>query len=354
MALRGVFSALLCISACLACIFLVTGEFRMFFKDHLDLSKSQPGARWMSLRTKELEEKGSELDPCKEYDTALPGGGNRGLTPMRDMVFLHMGKAGGGTVRDRAESGWGLSFREEHPKPNKSRKKGLIWIGLRDPVDRFVSAFYWRKLVICDPDNETRKVGKAAFAHPTEICKRSTEREEEIIFSRYNRDAGNLAEALCSSNASEASLAAEDIKYIGHVQFDISDWLGDDLGQYSETLFPIILESPFDLNLQIDDAVRWVHSITHFEDEDVFAKRQEGLIAMDKCRASQSDAPIPLGGGVKHSSKGVTKSLSANAEACLVKFFSPEYDLLRQIGECFCRTDTCRGAIQNILARRQM
>jgi hypothetical protein len=73
-------------------------------------------------------------------------------------TFVHPGKGGGGSFLERAQSVWRLNLTECHPNPcnnllqtqtkgassgGKTPTKKLI-ISIRDPIDRFVSAFYWR------------------------------------------------------------------------------------------------------------------------------------------------------------------------------------------------------------------
>jgi hypothetical protein len=74
-------------------------------------------------------------------------------------TFVHPGKGGGGSFLERAQSVWRFNQTQCHPNPchnlletthtketssgGKTPTKKLI-ISIRDPIDRFVSAFYWR------------------------------------------------------------------------------------------------------------------------------------------------------------------------------------------------------------------
>uniref|UniRef100_A0A7R9ZDJ6 Sulfotransferase domain-containing protein n=1 Tax=Pseudictyota dubia TaxID=2749911 RepID=A0A7R9ZDJ6_9STRA len=383
MTLDSIFRLHVFISGCLVYVLLVVGQFHQLFKEDFD-TIDQPNAEnlvaksakstslqretLMSVNLKELKGKKSAFERCKDYDATADFTQMRQMK-LRETLLLHMGKAGGGTVKNRAKVQWGLIVRQEHPYPLMSRlmegnpsKKKAIWISVRDPVDRFISAFYWRKLVMCNPKNDMRERGPAS-KDPSKYCTEADDREKQIIFSRYGGDAGSLAAALCSLDPLVSSLAAEDMKHISHIQSGISDWLGQDLEKYSDILFPIVLEAPFSLDSQIDDAVRWTYSVTHFEAEDVFSKRQEALIAME-CQHFLSTqvernsteinaASITLYDDSRHSSASIKKSLSQTDEACMVKFFSSEYNLLRHMRNRFCKTDTCYDAIQAILERRK-
>ena len=72
--------------------------------------------------------------------------------------FLHLGKAGGGTVKHTFKL-WNSTFPECHPSPctKDTQDSELVFITLRDPVDRFVSGFNWRKLLLCKKHNEIRQ-----------------------------------------------------------------------------------------------------------------------------------------------------------------------------------------------------
>ena len=86
------------------------------------------------------------------------------------VTFFHLGKAGGGTVSRELRLNH-ISIAMSHPKPNSGRiaelQKGpsqTLIVNLRDPVDRFISAFRWRLVVLCSPDDE-RKAGRKGAAH---------------------------------------------------------------------------------------------------------------------------------------------------------------------------------------------
>lgn len=265
-----------------------------------------------------------------------------------------------GTVRERTGADWNISFPQIHPRPrlrqtqeelgNKNRT--AIFISLRDPVDRFVSSFYWRLLISCDPEGDTRSPGNAPN-NPGKYCThRVSEREQEILFYRYNRDANELASALCSTNVTKAKLAANDMKRIEHTRHTIVDWLGWNLTVYEDKLFPIVLEPSYDFKSQVDDVIRWAYNISRFEDESLFLQRQAAVYTND-CISSRKKAEKQAEGGSRqHSSSSIKQSLSERNELCVARHFSSDYELLSQIKDMHCQTETCRLAIQSILARR--
>jgi len=273
------------------------------------------------------------------------------------MIFLHMGKAGGGTVRQRAREGWNISFRGKHPYPPDQITRASFgtrfqaeWINLRDPVDRFVSAFYWRQMVLCDPEGDERTAGQGFVRLPdglSRFCKMPQnaleQRESEALFYRYNRSAEELAAALCSTNRTKASLAAEDMKTILHAKDGIADWLGSNFRNYTDTMFPIILESGFDLESQVDDAIHWTYEATHFENEQSFEQRQAYANALPKRLKPDFE---------QHSSQSKKEDLSESSRACVADYYASDYSCLSQIRDDLCKTSVCRNAIQSILSRR--
>ncbi|KAL7552186.1 hypothetical protein ACHAWF_015444 [Thalassiosira exigua] len=144
-----------------------------------------------------------------------------------DTVMFHVGKAGGGTIKAKLK----VKVREVHPRPrNKVIEKlqrgpmrNLI-INIRDPVDRFVSAFNWRRVVLCHPNDDriSRKHGGAAYRYPHTRCKLNKE-EEMLVRQTYESNPSKLAEALCKDSPSHDQ-AAENFARIAH-STTLNEWL---------------------------------------------------------------------------------------------------------------------------------
>ena len=127
--------------------------------------------------------------------------------------MLHIGKTAGsaikkalrGAVSSRYEIYMhGHDFRlRDVPRGNK------CFFFLRDPVSRFVSAFYSRK-----------RQGRPRIHSPW------TEAETRA-FERFPT-ANDLAEALSSDDATELAAAQEAMRNIGHVRTSYWDWFGDE------------------------------------------------------------------------------------------------------------------------------
>jgi hypothetical protein len=205
--------------------------------------------------------------------------------PQYQAVMLHVGKAGGGTFDLRTRQWWHVTIEKTcHPQPCLHASFDLadinettVFISVRDPVDRFVSAFYWRLQLWCRKDqNETRIAGGPAPRYPHQYCNYYRPAERKVLFERYRENANLLAESLCNdddndngdhdhtrrnSNATMVQ-AAQDVRLIGHLLASLFHWLGPDWQQKNATLFPIVLEQRgnFSFESQIDDGMRFLQN----------------------------------------------------------------------------------------------
>lgn len=117
------------------------------------------------------------------------------------LVFLHVGKNGGGTVKEAIRAA-GHAFQLCHPRPCPwllASATGIL-LNIRDPVDRFCSAFDWRNEVLCQARGETREPVSGPREgvvpkFPDRYCKAAYP-EERAILDDFDRDKSTLAEAL--------------------------------------------------------------------------------------------------------------------------------------------------------------
>ena len=134
-----------------------------------------------------------------------------------DTAFFHVGKAGGGTILEHLDESWGFAnfkggtmsgFTWVHPRPRLSINKKLqngplrtLILNVRDPVDRFVSAFNWRYAILCHPDDERYRLHGEKLSNATRFpniwCKEGYEEEETMMRETYQSSPSVLAEALC-------------------------------------------------------------------------------------------------------------------------------------------------------------
>lgn len=216
----------------------------------------------------------------------------------------------------------------------------------RDPVDRFVSAFYWRILKICHPEKDKRierpkTMGKKECLSNLGI--ESLQNEIEVLFYRYDRNASLLAEDLCSTNETTARIARESLGTILHAKDSISDWL--DFYWNGTKIFPVVLEPGAEqLEDQIDNSMLWLHNASGgYQSLEKFQRRAAWAAGRQK-RAV---------GVEMHTASRAKKSLTQAAETCLIQFYQKDYQLLKELYDNACKTSGCRQAIQSILDRRK-
>jgi hypothetical protein len=253
---------------------------------------------------------------------------------------LHLGKAGGGTVKQRFKKIWRLDATQCHPSPcfsntttTTTTDTPLVFVTLRDPVDRFVSAFYWRIFRLCEESGLS--VGDCArppkTAQHQELVK--------LLFDRYEKNASRLAEDLCSTDAEAAAVARKAVQQIPHAQYSIHDWMA--YAWQPEQVYPLVMEAGAqELEEQFDSAVSWLYEAQPFESADAFRNRQAYVVAHTFPSTN------------RHSSKDNKQVLSLAAEACLEEYYRPDYELLRTLAATTCKSDDCRHAVQLILDRR--
>lgn len=286
------------------------------------------------------------------------------------LLFLHLGKAGGGTINDLLSQEWNLTFSYNHPYPRARRRdwiqnhpRGTVLINLRDPVDRFVSAYYWRQRIMCRPqqpqygnEQERRQPHKSGYLvanQPDTYCRKGNMQDWEILFGpRYHQSAEALAQSLCSENVTVAQQAAQDMSTILHANTGILKWLGPDWQQTAlvanQSLFPVVQEKGFDMTAQVDDAIQYAYLRAPFESSLAFEGRRR-RIEYQRCatttQSSGNNASL-------HSSGSSQKGLSAEGVACLSRYYADDYQTLQHVQEQACPTETCHAAIGSILARR--
>ena len=147
------------------------------------------------------------------------------------VTFFHAGKAGGGTILSELRNnkiGF-LSMSHPYPSPKKVEElqtgvSNTLIINIRDPVDRFVSAFKWRSIVLCSP-NDTRVAGKGATHNPKNYCKtgENMKAEESLMREVYHSNPNEMAEALCIDSP-RYEQAVQDYDKILHTA-PLSEWL---------------------------------------------------------------------------------------------------------------------------------
>lgn len=81
----------------------------------------------------------------------------------KNLVFVHVGKAGGGTIQQSIEKSYlarQYNCRRVHyNKPQYNNTDKYLFV-LRNPVDRVISAYYWRKYLA---DNRIKNIPERAI-----------------------------------------------------------------------------------------------------------------------------------------------------------------------------------------------
>lgn len=119
-------------------------------------------------------------------------------------TFIKIGKCGGSTIKQALEDN-DINFDFFHVRVPKYNPAEKYLISIRNPVERFISAFYWRKYLVLDKDQKDRFVGEYDF------------------FQKY---------------ATIEDLIRDDItalkrQYVHHIDEDIHFYLGDLVNQLS-------------------------------------------------------------------------------------------------------------------------
>ena len=254
-------------------------------------------------------------------------------------LLFHIGKAGGTSTTRHLIEDWKIRLQECHPRPCHdlavAGKDGgrYTLINIRDPVDRFVSGFYYSIQRTCKP-----------WQKPSHGCTYKKPNEIYITHTRYQKNATLLAEDLCSPNVTVAQIAHGSLRNITHLTHGIPEWL--DFEYKPEKLFPLVVEpGALGLEAQIDTAMEWLYEKLHYETPEKFANRHRRVkgIAAKRKKIDQhykSSAPSK-------------RNISATAESCLEQYYRSDYQMLQTLlQQGACKTDHCRQAIQSILKRR--
>mmetsp|Transcript_2189 Transcript_2189/g.4423 ORF Transcript_2189/g.4423 Transcript_2189/m.4423 type:complete len:317 (-) Transcript_2189:906-1856(-) len=215
------------------------------------------------------------LKPLKEAE-------KKGFYLIKRASFLHLGKAGGGYVKERLKK-LRFNIHLQHDRNDNASNKAwnnseIYLMALRDPIDRFLSNFYWAGLVMChdspsNEGNEKRKIMGTVPMRPHKKCKKKGEKstiQAEVVHTKYKGNANNLAQALCSNDEAEREEATQDLRKFAHVGDSIRDWLTfyyDDTEH--RTPVGIVLEKGFNFTAQLDGATEFAvrHSLWWEEEE---------------------------------------------------------------------------------------
>ncbi|KAL7467401.1 hypothetical protein ACHAXS_007640 [Conticribra weissflogii] len=273
----------------------------------------------------------------------------------KSVRLFHVGKGGGGTVEFILED-YRVSYHRNHPWPkfDSSLLKGpttTLLINIRDPVDRFVSAFNWRSLLLCGHNDTRKKFFKGEkksklipWLQPNEVCFGDQDEEKQLLHEEFKYDPNLIAEALCEDSPGYKS-ASTKIKLIHHANLALTDWFDFLINPKNksiitpegvQTLMAITTEPRGDrnhtslLDWHTQQAVLKLYSDSGLNDEQIGMilkhkpqlSEDKKLQAEKKTHSSTSSSvtnifnPIPLG---------------KLGECCLARFFRNDYRLIKSI-----------------------
>ncbi len=269
------------------------------------------------------------------------------LNMTESVRFYHLGKGGGGTIFFSLREN-GVVVQRDHPRPKLLN--GLVstlLINIRDPVDRFVSAFNWRSLLFCQRDGEHRKKYPSEVdhkdrrryqphLHPGDFCFDESlyPKEAEIIQRLYNDDINKLAESICEESSNFAQ-TVEFTKFISHAKLSLAEWLRPLLLDMNTTsikpqglskFMAITFEQQSQHNSSLLrhtlDAVHQLH-FDHGVDEKIF----DSIMRHKPIRTKKVREMM------KHSSNKTRKDkvLGAIGECCLARFLEDDYRLIQSM-----------------------
>ena len=276
-----------------------------------------------------------------------------------EIMFLHIGKAGGGTVWERLDA-LDLPHSRCHPNscPRCYDDAGALLINIRDPVDRFVSNFYWTSLLMCRADEGDTRLSDNTLAinDPENSCSDVPVRRE-MIDIRYKGNASLLAESFCDDE--KRSQALDDIHLFGHSRQTITQhWLGnywriDNGTAMGAKLATIVLEPGFDLLAQIDLTAEWAKSMIAGEE----AASDWAIDARAKAKLSYGKGGHYLHSSSTNISKKYTpEPLTDLGICCIAKhYYEKDYLLLAgNFANLTCKNEICKNAIKSIVNRRKL
>ena len=276
-----------------------------------------------------------------------------------DTVAFHVGKGGGGTLMKHLDVS--VNWVHPHPRPsiNEQLQNGplrTLIFNVRDPVDRFVSAFNWRNAILCHPNDERhwgkkqlrgkRKIG--ATKRPDEFCKTGYEEEEILLRETYQSSPSVLAEALCHDSPLRPS-AVQDFSKVHH-NTTLTQWLdflvdprlvkntGDD-GIQQFIVLPVEKRSGANETLfekHIENLRRHLLSNRYGEDASNKMMRlaEEQKRKREETR-SRKRKDMPKHEAHLHSSEKLVNStkskLTKLGECCLARYLTDDYRLIQSM-----------------------
>lgn len=297
------------------------------------------------------------------------------------LLFSHVGKAGGGTIRlQLKQMGVHHLFSRCHPRPclhtalrqlaAQQRSLDGILINVRDPVDRFVSAFNWRNAVLCNrTPTDTKRVpvsnrrDKRPSDQPDSYCRTGpTELRERKMIASYSSNANNLAEDLCYTigKRQEYEEAQDAVGILGHARDSLTAHLGGDamlaalLAEGATQISAVPLEPGFDFAGLIASAVQGILP-ADYKQVNLSAVEAAAEDSSTKRIIHKGTAPDVLPPSTAGGTPGTPRLLSEKGTCCLVQHYRADYETILRLADIGCRgprAALCKAALHSMYNRR--
>jgi len=332
----------------------------------------------------------------------------------QQILFNHVGKAGGGSVRS--------VMRESKLLDSNSCCKGnrlievwhpygflmpavnypFIVMNVRDPVDRFSSAFDWRSQLFCRPyamESRKRTKKKPSPGQRESRCWTAPPGKtnadaitDKQMLKDYNFSKNALAEDLRSTDGALRKKAAESIQLIQHAKVSLWERSGgietiNALVEKGVKIYAVAIADGFNFDSQIEAAFYDIAQVMKNTQDEAHLRKHLLNVAIenveialkDKVTSARekiaSEQPANTSGPLKcednhgmavgasartsvaygcHSS-GSKSHLPAELRIPIGQYYDGDYDIIDRLQHVGCHgalADTCRGALASILARR--
>ena len=271
-----------------------------------------------------------------------------------EAIFYHVGKAGGGTVREtlrrtvRVRTGY---LHLMSPRTTRAKRKSVkmleegpartLIVNVRDPVDRFVSAFRWRLAIICAPGDERisgRAGNRGATGNPLKYCrdKDALEGEGKLLREVYRSDPSLLAEALCedSPTVRDARRHYGEIKHSGVALKRWLDFILSDGDRVTEEGLRTLVVLPMERRGGRTRFEEYVLGAGRFLPERRLDADVVDAIMEERTRAAVGTRESRQHSSVAYFNRSGTaedapSSLSRLGECCLARHVEDDYRLIR-------------------------
>mgnify|MGYP006979934933 CR=1 FL=1 len=233
---------------------------------------------------------------------------------------------------------------------------GLL-LNVRDPANRFVSAFDWAHLILCDRGagvvdprlNFTGHIGERWDL----ACKHGQKEVSRMLSDDYHHDANEMAEAMCArGDQAVHDKAARDLKTILHANTPLVEHIGGVelfnalLQNESFSFSAVPLEEGFDFVSLIDSTVS-VFVRNAMSKKDFFQSLRYSRLydLTEGPRRAQITS---------HSTHRFGNNVSTLSEAglcCMVRYYRQDYQLLPKFRDVGCHgplEKECKEALQQM------